>query len=76
MTERRFRRKAAADHLRDEGFQITPSTLAKMAVSGDGPPIEYWGRFPTYPEDALMEWARARLSRPVRSTAEHRSQAA
>lgn len=73
MAERRFRRKEAAEYLRGAGFQITPSTLAKMAVSGDGPPIEYWSRFPTYPEQSLLEWAKGRLSRPVRSTAERRA---
>jgi hypothetical protein len=73
---KRYRRRQAAQVLTEAGFTISAGRLAKMACDGTGPEIEYWGRYPTYPEDRLFAWAAAKLSPPVRSTVERRSQAA
>ena len=70
---RRYRRPDASNYLREVwGLSYSPRTLAKLAVVGGSPPMEYAGRFPTYPEAGLDEWAAAKISRPVRSTSELR----
>jgi hypothetical protein len=47
--------------------------LAKLAVTGGGPEYRKAGRTPLYPQDALDSYARSKLSKRVRSTAELRS---
>jgi len=70
-----LRRRAASDYLREKwGLPRSPRTLAKIAcISSDGPLMVYAGRIPLYPIDGLDEYARAQLSRPVRSTSELRA---
>jgi hypothetical protein len=71
---RRYRRKEASAYLREAwGITRTPSTLAKAAVTGSGPVIEYDGRTPLYPQDGLDDFARLRLSPRVRRTSERRN---
>lgn len=65
-----LRRDAAADYLRENYGLYTRATLAKLAVSGDGPPFRMFGRFPVYTREDLDEWIQSRLSKPVSSTAE------
>lgn len=65
-----LRRQEAADYLNQQYGLYTRDTLAKLAVSGDGPPYRLLGRFPVYTRDELDAWAEGRLSRPVRSTAD------
>ena len=73
----RYRRPQASRYLLEVwGISRTPKTLAKEAVLGNGPVIEYDGRTPLYPEDGLDDFARSRLSPRVRSTSERRAQAA
>ena len=72
MLINRFRRKDAARWLTERGLTTACSTLAKLAVTGGGPVIEYWGRIPTYPEDGLEAFAEKRLSRRVYSTSDRR----
>ena len=71
---KRFRRVEASEYLKTEwGLSYAPRTLAKMAsVSSDGPPMEYDGRRPLYPQDALDEWAARKIGPRVRSTSESR----
>ena len=76
MTVDRFRRKQAAQALTERGYPISAAQLAKLACTGEGPEISYFGRYPIYPADKLFAWAEARSSSPVRSTAERRSHAA
>jgi hypothetical protein len=52
------------------------STLAKLAVIGDGPEFRKSGRTPLYPQDALDAYAQAKLTRRVRSTSELSTKAA
>ena len=75
IPERRsFRRDEAANYLRAEyDLQVAPRTLAKLAVRGGGPPMEYHGRFPHYPMDGLDAWAKNKISPRVNSTAELRT---
>lgn len=66
-------RKEAATRVRERtGARFSDRHLANLAVTGDGPPIAYFGRQPTYPVDLLDEWIAARMSAPVRSTSEAR----
>ena len=71
---RRFNRADASAYLRDDwGVHRSPRTLAKEACQGGGPPMEYAGRFPLYPQDGLDEWAAAKIGPRVRSTSERDS---
>ena len=64
---RRYRRPDASKYLLDKwSLSFTNNTLAKMACEGGGPPMEYAGRFPLYPEPGLDDWALTRLSPQVR----------
>lgn len=70
-TEPPIRRKAAAEYLRSaHGLQVAVATLAKYAVTGEGPPYYLAGRTPLYPIAELDAWAAARLGRLRRSTSD------
>ena len=74
---RRLRRDVASAYLGEEwGISRTPKTLAKEAVNGGGPTMEYDGRIPLYTTDNLDKYAARVLSAPVKSTAELRMQKA
>lgn len=67
----RLRRKDASDYLkRRHGLSYTPGTLAKLFTIGGGPPVRKAGRAALYEVQALDAWAEAKLSPPVRSSAE------
>jgi hypothetical protein len=67
------RRAEAVRYLADRwGIPCSVRALAKLAVVGGGPEYRKAGRTPLYPEDALDEYAQARLSRRVRKTADLR----
>lgn len=61
-------RNEAAKWLTERGIRISPQTLAKYAVTGDGPPFHKFGRRPLYPEAHLRAWAEAKLGQLRRST--------
>lgn len=66
---RRHRRVGASAYLKDQwGIDYAPKTLAKLACIGGGPPMEYVGRIPTYPEDGLDDFAREKIGPRVTST--------
>ena len=70
---RRLRRADASVYLRDKwDLSYGENTLAKLASNGGGPPMEYAGRIPLYPEDGLDTWAAKKISPRVNSTAEFR----
>jgi hypothetical protein len=71
-----YRRKAAAEALRELGFPVSPNTLSTMATRGGGPPYRLFGKFPIYRGDDLRAWALARSSAPASSTSEHRARLA
>jgi hypothetical protein len=73
----RYRRTEASAYLKEVwGISRTPKTLAKLAVIGGGPLIEYDGRTPLYTGPNLDEYGRKALSPPVASTSERREQQA
>ncbi len=63
-------RKATAEALTNAGFPVFPATLATMATRGGGPQYQLFGRKPLYRWGDALEWARGRLSKPIRSTSE------
>ena len=66
-----LRRKEASEYLKDNwGVSLKPNTLAKLAVTGGGPPYQKDGPFPLYTPDGLDAFAESRLSPIVTSTAE------
>ena len=70
--KRYLRRDAAAAYLQERwGLRCRPKTLAKLAVTGGGPPLHYAGRFPIYEPTELDSWARGRITGPFGSTWEH-----
>ena len=74
VRRRRLRRTEASKYLKEHhDYNCAPKTLAKLAVIGGGPEMVYAGRFPLYPEDALDEFVRSKLSPRVSSTSELRA---
>jgi len=68
-------RTEASEYLRDLGLAVAPSTLAKLAVIGGGPPyVKFMSRALYEPRD-LHEWAASKISRKRRTTslAEHQA---
>jgi hypothetical protein len=63
----RLTREQLAAALTRVGLPIKPSTLAAMALRGDGPPFAVWGRRPLYSLDAALAWAQRRLDESSRS---------
>jgi hypothetical protein len=63
-TKPRRTRKQLGERLRELGFPIGDSTLAKICAPaiGQGPPVAaWWGNRPLYDEDEAVAWAEARL---------------
>jgi hypothetical protein len=64
-------RKSAAEHLtKKQGAPISEATLAKWAVSGDGPPYRVIGRNAIYEEPDLDVFALGRLTPKISSSSE------
>ena len=54
-------RRQMAEAFTQHGFPIKASTLAALAMRGEGPPHSKWGRFALYPWSSALEWAQRRL---------------
>ncbi len=68
---RLLRRRAASHYLQSRwAIRAAEQTLAKYAVKGSGPEFRLYSRDVVYDAEKLDEWARSRLSKPVRSTSE------
>ncbi len=66
-----LRRADAAHYIRTSyGIPCVPSTLAKYACTGGGPPFRKAGKFPIYSRADLDAWANRRLGKLLRSTSE------
>jgi hypothetical protein len=66
-----LRRSEASTYLKDKwGVDRAMSTLAKLAVTGGGPPFQRLGRIPLYAADDLDEWVASKLSGRMRSTSD------
>jgi hypothetical protein len=66
-----LRRRAASEYLRERwAIRASEQTLAKYAVQGCGPEFQRYLRDVVYTVQNLDEWARTRLSKPLRSTSQ------
>lgn len=63
-------RQQAGTSLRAAGFPVADKSLATRASRGGGPPYRRFGARVLYRWGDLLDWAEARLSAPIRSTAE------
>jgi hypothetical protein len=63
-------RAQAAKFLTSFGYRIARATLAKYAVTDEGPPFSKFGRRPLYLACELLSWADSRLGPVVRSPSE------
>jgi hypothetical protein len=71
MKETRFLSRAeASDYLTNRGFRVAKQTLAKFAVTGEGPAYRSFGRRVVYDPADLNAWIEARLTKARRSTSE------
>jgi hypothetical protein len=68
--EPRLDTRQASDFLTERGYKTAPATLNKKRCVGGGPEFELFGRRPLYKEAALLEWAQARTTPPLRSTSD------
>ncbi len=70
-TNRRLSRREASSYLEEEhGIIRKPSTLAKLAVIGGGPPFESFNRTPLYRPSELDRWVASIISRLKTSTSD------
>ncbi|GFZ86667.1 hypothetical protein GCM10011497_14920 [Elstera cyanobacteriorum] len=74
MTESRYLRRADASKLLLDkfGLQVAPATLAKLAVTGDGPPYHLWQNRAVYDRSDLCQWAIGKLGPKLNSTADRK----
>jgi hypothetical protein len=69
--ERKYRRSEASEYLKQEhDLDFAPTTLAKLATTGGGPPFFSGPKFPLYPESGFDNWAKQKLGKLVNSTSE------
>jgi hypothetical protein len=64
------RRRSASAYLSQNYFPIAPSTLAKLAVVGGGPPFHKVGHVVLYEQTRLDEYAAERIGPELQTTAE------
>jgi hypothetical protein len=72
---RYFRRREAAEYLKNKYGFTSPATLAKLACIGGGPEFHKVGPLVLYKPTCLDDWACAKIGAPQRSTSD-RSKAA
>lgn len=63
-------RNESAEFLTNQGFPVSPRTLAKYACIGGGPAFRKFGHRVIYTPDDLIAWAEAKTSSPVTSTSD------
>jgi hypothetical protein len=63
-------RSELVEALRVAGFPIAKATLESMATRGGGPQFRKFGARPLYVWNEALDWAKGRMSQPVRSTSE------
>ena len=69
-TNRFLSRSEASEYLIGRGFRVARQTLAKYAVTGDGPPYRSFGSRVVYDPADLEAWISTRLTSARRSTSE------
>jgi hypothetical protein len=70
-----LRRADLAKALTEAGFPTASATLATKATRGGGPPFRLYGRVPLYRWGDALDWAKSRLSDPLRNTSERDTRA-
>jgi hypothetical protein len=68
--EARYDRATTAQKLTEAGFPVAKKTLETLASRGGGPLFQKFGSKPLYRWGDALDWARSRLSKPVRTTSE------
>jgi hypothetical protein len=69
MKDTRFlSRSEASDYLVNRGLRVARQTLAKFAVTGEGPAYRSFGSRVVYDPADLDAWIAKRLTKPRRST--------
>jgi hypothetical protein len=63
-------RREGAGALTEAGYTTAPATLATLASRGGGPIYRRYGSRAVYRWGDLLDWARSRLSAPMRSTSD------
>jgi hypothetical protein len=63
-------RAQTAAALTAAGYPTATATLSTKATRGGGPPFQKFGQRPLYRWRTALQWAKDRLSKPVRSTSE------
>jgi hypothetical protein len=59
-------RRQGVEFLREHGYPLSLSHLNKLAHLHQGPPVAgKWGRYDLHDPAALLEWAEARVVRPL-----------
>jgi hypothetical protein len=58
--------------LAEAGYRIAPATLNTRVSRGGGPPYQKWNVTRLYRWGASLAWAQGCLSKPARTSAEHR----
>jgi hypothetical protein len=67
----RLRRGDVPAYLKEaHGVRVAKQTLAKYALTGDGPAYQRFGKFAMYPVAEIDRWAKARFSALAKSTSE------
>jgi len=67
-----LRRKEASTYLREKfKLERAPSTLAKLAVIGGGPPFRLLNRVPLYTPADLDQWVASKLGPRMHSTSDN-----
>lgn len=66
----RLTRNQTAAALTEAGYPVAAATLATKATRGGGPIYQLFGRKPLYRWGDALDWARERLSKPIRATCE------
>jgi hypothetical protein len=63
-------RSEASDYLINRGLRVAKQTLAKLAVTGEGPAYRCFGARVVYDPADLDTWIETRLTKVRRSTSE------
>jgi hypothetical protein len=63
-------RSVASDYLVNRGLRVAKQTLAKFAVTGEGPAYRSFGSRVVYDPADLDAWIATRLTKARRSTSE------
>ncbi len=70
-TTKRHRRRSASQYLHDTWqIECSAATLANHASKGTGPEYRLIGGLAHYDEPALDDWARSRISSPIRKASD------